>query len=45
MHAKEGLLSVSTNQYVLLTDEGVQEFYEEAKIDVHKEKWYSAMQR
>ena len=33
-----------TSQYVLLIDEGEPECYEEAMIDVHKEKWYSAMQ-
>ena len=32
------------SQYVLLTDEGEPECYEEAMTDVHKEKWYNAMQ-
>ena len=31
-------------QYVLLTDKGKPECYEEAMTDVHKEKRYSAMQ-
>ena len=32
------------SQYVLLTDEGEQECYEEAMTDAHKEKWYNSMQ-
>jgi transposase InsO family protein len=32
------------SQYILLTDEGEPECYEEAMTDVNKEKWYNAMQ-
>ena len=32
------------SQYVFLTDEGELECYKEAMADVHKAKWYSAMQ-
>ena len=32
------------SQYILLTDEGEPECYDEAITDEHKEKWLSAMQ-
>ena len=32
------------SQYVLLTDEGEPQCYEEAITYVHKDKWYNAMQ-
>nr|GEX47772.1 putative RNA-directed DNA polymerase, eukaryota [Tanacetum cinerariifolium] len=34
----------STNEYVLLTDEGEPECYEEAMKDEHKKEWFEAMQ-
>ena len=33
-----------TSQYILLTDDGEPECYDEAIVDKHKEKWLSAMQ-
>ena len=42
---RKGSSQYPIGQYVLLTNDSVElEYHEESMIDVHKEKWYNAMQ-